>query len=420
MTGPPAGIQPFADFVEGVKRAADPVRLRARKRASADPLAEARRHVLRQYEGATAEHSFADATGAVFDCIPIEQQASVRLTGEAPPPVAPSCPLPEGEAPPPSRFEQFPDGRLDRFGNAMRAPPGTIPVRRLTVERLSSAGLDRITSKGATPPAAAPLPGDPSAPAAGDASHRYASGTHSVANRGCHACLSVWRPALDTAAKGHGFSLGQVWVIGGTGAALQSVEVGYQVYPNLYGHTHPALFIYYTKANHTFGNGGYNLDVPAFVQTNGAWAFGASLEPSASIGGQQRYIEVAFYLTDARWWLYLGGTATTNAVGYYPVSVFAGGAMATQGSRVDIGGETVATEQADGTTHFPPMGSGQHAAGKWQQAAYIRNMRYFPTNGGSTHLAPGFPVAASQGYSRALEDYQAPWNRTLWYGGPGG
>jgi Neprosin/Pentapeptide repeats (8 copies) len=267
--------------------------------------------------------------------------------------------------------------------------------------RLAAPGSSLDTS-GETPDIAADVP----------ATHRWAHASQGIANLGGHSRISLWDPPIGA---NQIFSLAQHWYAGGSGSGLQTAEVGWQVYPQKYGNTNPVFFIYYTSGNYQAGTGCYNLDCTAFVQTNGAWAIGGALSPWSTRGGQQYEMEFAFYLSQGRWWLYVGGEAGSNAIGYYPVSVYKGGALASQASSIDYGGETV------GTTSWPQMGSGAFANAGWQQAAYQRDIRYYPTAGGGSRNASLTAAAASPGcYTAAVTLYGAPWNETLYFGGPGG
>src|SRR5215471_15660517 len=54
-------------------------------------FAEMKAHILELYKGVEARHSFMDESGAIFDCVPIEQQPSLRgSAGKVP--VAPALP----------------------------------------------------------------------------------------------------------------------------------------------------------------------------------------------------------------------------------------------------------------------------------------------------------------------------------------
>jgi hypothetical protein len=66
------------------------------------------------------------------------------------------------------------------------------------------------------------------------------------------------------------------------------------------------------------------------------------------------------------------------------------------------------------------MGSGAFANAGWQQAAYQRDIHYYVDSGTSQH-ASLTPIAASPGcYTVQLAQFGAPWNQTIFFGGPGG
>ena len=190
--------------------------------------------------------------------------------------------------------------------------------------------------------------------------------------------------------------------------------MGWQVYPQKYGNTKPVLFIYYTSGNYQPGTGCYNLDCTGFVQTNPRWAIGGAISPWNTRGGQQYEIAIAFFLFQGRWWLYVGGEASTNAIGYYPVSVYRSGALASGAASIDYGGETV------GTTSFPPMGSGAFANAGWQQAAYQRDIRYYPPGGGTRNASLTGAAASPRCYTVTVNLFAPTWNETIFFGGPGG
>ena len=91
---------------------------------------------------------------------------------------------------------------------------------------------------------------------------------------------------------------------------------------------------------------------------------------------------LAAFLTDAKWWVYAGGKAPENAVGYYPNSWWNGGPMAAGAHKVDFGGEVAGFTEDDGVQYFGGMGSGQRVGtGSWRHIAYIRHMQYFDMQG---------------------------------------
>ena len=391
-----------------------------------DAFGSMKAHVLGLYKGVEATHSFEDDNGSIFDCIPIQQQPSLRGAAAATPtslPTADKKPAANAEAA--ANQQSIPivaplsAGQKDRHGNARHCPEGHIPMRRVLLEEMARFKdvrqfLQKSPTGGGRPPhsetpKSSHAKEDP-IQAAVAATHRWAHAYQNVANLGGHDFINVWKPSIGA---NQIFSLSQHWYVGGSGGGLQTAEVGWQVYPGLYGNSNPCLFIYWTADGYQ-NTGCYNLSCTAFVQTSHVWTFGGALAPVSTYGGTQYELQVAFYLYQGNWWLYLQGTDAAHAVGYYPTSIYKGGAMATAAAEIDYGGETV------GTTSFPPMGSGHFASEGFGKACYQRDIYYFPTGGGGTYanLTPSQAWPAC--YTVQKVNYAPPWNDTIYYGGPGG
>jgi hypothetical protein len=422
----PLGITPFRQFVDSLNNVQPEVHLRAATSVVRDVSAirEMHDHLVRHYQGVEAQHSFVDENDSVFDCIPIEQQPGLR-GHRGRPAAAPD--LPQGGAGPAPGAHQLvqlhPDYR-DRHGNRKHAPEGTIPMRRLTLEDLtrfqtlqhffqkSPFGSQRPPHESgpAAPTTPQPSGGIPPSGPSVPATHRWAHAYQSVDNLGGSSFLNVWDPAIGA---NQVFSLSQHWYTAGGGGNLQTAEVGWQVYPQFYGKTQPVLFIYWTADDYQ-KTGCYNLTCSAFVQTSNAYALGGVLSPWSTSGGQQYELQMSYYLTGGNWWLYINGGAAANAIGYYPTSLYRGGAMASKATEIDYGGEVV------GTTSWPPMGGGAFANQGWQHAAYQRDIRYFPSAGGNVSAKLTAVAASPQCFTSAVTMSAAPWNETLYFGGPGG
>jgi len=423
----PKGITSFKQFLDHVNSSkhADFLGKATSKVAREDAFAEMRAHIQKLYEKTEAPHSFVDENGSIFDCIPIEQQPSLK-GAHAPIPKAPDLPHAAPAAAGATAYDQKdqpvpaqlgPD-KHDKYGNVMQCPAGTIPVRRVTLDDMSRfenlRGFLRKTPTGGAEPPRAEAPRAPNTPVLTGqvaATHRWAHAFQNVSNVGGHSFLNLWKPAIGA---NQIFSLSQHWYTGGSGNGLQTAEVGWQVYPQFYGNSNPVFFIYWTADGYN-NTGCYNLTCSAFVQTNNSWAIGGAIpQPYSTLNGAQYSLEVSFYLSGGRWWLYVKGTQSANAIGYYPVSIYNNGALAGHASGIDYGGETV------GTTSFPPMGSGQFANQGFGKAAYQRQIYYFPTAGGSAWAN----LTASQSwpncYTAQVNNYGSPWNESLWFGGPGG
>jgi hypothetical protein len=415
-------ITPFKEFIDSVNQAKPETFAAAvaaasttGKRANAQAITEMRAHILKHYEGVTVQHSFVDANGSIFDCVPVEQQPGLRGK-ETTVPKAPDLPQPaephaagakdERQA---SHIESpLGPGKVDTLGNKMECPDGTIPMRRLTLEGMSRfESLQQFFQKSPLDKEVRPPQGASPNVAA---THKWAHAFQNVNNIGGHSFINIWKPAIGA---NQIFSLSQHWYVGGSGAALQTAEVGLQVYPGLYGGPNPCFFIYWTADDYN-KTGCYNLTCSNFVQTNKSWPIGGAIGPISTYGGQQWELEIAYYLTGGRWWLYVKGTAAANAIGYYPASQYGNGVMATHAAEIDYGGEVV------GTTSWPPMGSGHLAAEGWQKACYQRQIYYYQTGGGSAWASLTPSTTSPQCYTVTVNNFASPWNETIFYGGPGG
>jgi hypothetical protein len=407
-------LKAYLDSVQSANHATFAARAGS-KVAHEDAFGEMKAHILKHYEKTEAPHSFMDETGAIFDCIPVEQQPALRGSKESVPSTFPD--LPGHEAQTAAKDERqdalitSPLGadKKDHHGNVMHCPAGTIPMRRVTLEDLTRfptlRDFFRKGPRGAgRPPRAAEPPTVP-------ATHRWAHAYQNVNAGGGHSFLNLWDPPIGA---NQIFSLSQHWYVGGSGGNLQTVECGWQVYPGMYGDAKAHLFSYYTADDyHTTGC--YNLTCGAFVQTSPSFAPGMALSLVSVVGGPQYVMELAYWHTAGRWYLYYNGTAGSNVIGYYPDSLFKGGALTHNATEIDYGGETV------GTTSFPPMGSGHFASEGWQKAAYQRTIGYYPPAGGAMVNANLTPSASWPNcYTAQVVLYAAPWSETLWFGGPGG
>ncbi len=409
MTTDNIGIQGFSKFIDSISAARHEAYAvkPAAKVQDASEFDAMKAHILGLYEGVEVQHSFVDENGQVFDCIPVEQQPSLRggSTPPASPPDAPSAALSGKTLGPALSVEPLRSDRRDRFGRAMACPPGTIPMRRVTLDEMSQketlrdffrkapGGVGRHPRLG--PEGIAPNV------------HKWAHAYQAVDNLGGHSYLNLWAPAVGSQI----FSLSQHWYAGGS--PVQTVEIGWQVYPGKYQTNYPALFIYWTADGYQT-TGCYNLDCSAFVQTNPNWHLGGAVSPISTYGGAQYELALAAYLYAGNWWLYAGGFGSGNAIGYYPASLYGAGPLATHASNVDYGGEVV------DVTAWPPMGSGAFASDWWTHAAYQRDIESFPTGGGTQNTSLTGVQDSANCFTIDVGFAAAPWNEYCFFGGPGG
>lgn len=447
------GIKPLGEHLADVEARGSEVRRRATREARAmrtedrDFLGRAADAIARHYQGVPVERSFTDASGAVFDAVPVETQPGFRRSGEASP--AKPAGLPgSGEA---RRTARGFAGGTDGFGNPQGAPRGAVPMRRETLEEAElwrghrkSAPLDPGAAAGAEPSTPAdPLP-------AGTNQHRYVWTQMGVGtlNRGGYAHHSAHRVPID-AAKDQWFSLTQQWYTRGAqhweqGVPLtdpkMTVELGIHNMPRVFGTPGPTLWVGSTNNgyNHGAAEGGFHYNLrpgSGFVQTNPDWGLGMDLSPFSALGGPQYVLGFGAHLEGDRWWVYVAGGTADDAVGYWPASWWAlNPAMAQASDKPQWGTETSTNALADGTIHYPPIGSGAPAADGWRRAAYIRDLIYYGDDGVAravpamtsvasiADLLPGQATSRHTpdiGYTGSSRFYAAPWGRTLWYGGPG-
>jgi hypothetical protein len=244
-------------------------------------------------------------------------------------------------------------------------------MRRVTLEEVTRfENLQRFFRKGGRDKGHPRLTPRPAADAA---IHRYAHAYQIVNNNGGSSRLNLWSPVPTP----HNFSLSQHWYAGGSGGGLQTVEAGWQVYPDKYNTSKAVLFIYWTADGYR-NTGNYNLDKPAFVQTDHSWVLGGTFDKYSTPGGEQREFCVHWQrdTSNGNWWLFLQGSGNLTPIGYYPRSLFGNGQMANFATDIDYGGEVTGAVSGQ-------MGSGQFASTGWQHAAYQRTIFYFPTGGSS-------------------------------------
>lgn len=378
---------------------------------SAGHFEEMRNYLIAHYANIEVPKSFEDHNGQIWDCIPVEQQPSLKRSGK-PPAKAPAPPaIKSTDSKPPAQLSRsfLSEQKQDKQGNQLSCPPGHIPVRRVVMDELIQfKNLNDFRNK--TPRQKGPASISPLEQDTETEIHKYAHAAQTVDNLGGHSFISIWQPPI---VNDQVFSLLQQWYVAGDGDQLQTAEAGWQVYPGKYKTAEPCLFIYWTADNYK-NTGYYNLDGSGFVQTNNKWALGGPLTGSiSSPGGPYYELEITWSLADGNWWLYINGLTADDAVGYLPVAVYQGGPLATNASVIDYGGETV------GSTSWPPMGSSEFANQGSNGAAWQRGINYFDPAGASqwANLTKyeDFPNC----YTIDLGSDDS-WGTYFYLGGPGG
>jgi hypothetical protein len=413
---------PFAQFLASTKdaKAADYIgkqNVRVRDEAA---FQEMRSHILSLYEGVTVKRSFVD-DGRYVDCVPFDQQPSLRgkTEGEL------RRPAPGGSAVAPPKSQKgekqprtarsldltLSKGKRDRFGNEMYCAKDTVPIRRITIDDIvrfptlsdflragkwDDGSLDRdgkIHPNRINP--------------ADTSSHYYARGYQFVDNFGSDAWLNVWSPTVAT----HHMSLSQLWVVGSEGEGKQTIEAGWQVYPDKWNSDKAALFIFYTTKN--YSDGCYNLDCAGFVQIANNVYLGRGFTNYSATNATQWGFNLQWKRhTDGNWWLFYKGPGNYIAVGYYPKSLFGSGALASKATKVAYGGED------SGEPSAKQMGSGALAAEGWQKAAYQNRAFYIDTSTVSQWANLTKYEPNPECYTATINNIFGSWGTYLYFGGP--
>jgi len=350
-------------------------------------------------------------SGQVIDWIPRSSQTRDGVVA-SPPPLERS--LPAGDAT--ATFELIEQPHA-------RGPAGTVPILRRDVDEVLNgdlpAGVDDFLSKyGRAADRGVVLDrssGDPAQP--GEAAHEYAYSGQRVQNFGGDGFLNVWDPYVFKSSE---FSLAQVAVSRGTkGAAVQTVEAGWQDYCDLYGDYSPHLFIFYTTNGYDSQGdniGGYNLDVDGFVQVSSEIFPGARITGFSSLGGHMKVLSFRVQLYRSNWWIRI----KDQWVGYYPAKLFSKNGLRYSAEKIHWYGEIVDAD--DDINSSTDMGSGQFASEGYKKAAYMRNLRTYHLSDGFAHdYDPDLFLESDPGcYTLKVHALSGTaWGSYLWYGGPG-
>jgi hypothetical protein len=408
----PDRFVPFDQFLENTRSAyPDDVMGRPESKvANSAALEEMRQAILNRYKGVEVTHSFL-LDGQHYDCVPVNQQPAFRTYGlktaaQAPPLALINRPKTSPEVE--NLKSPEPIQPFDESGNSTQCEEHTVPLLRTTLETMSHfASLQQFYQKvpgNAVHTALSQRFLDPSV-----ASHKYSFTYQYVNNLGGNSNLNLWNPYVNTAA-GEIFSLSQEWYIGGSGAGTQTEEVGWVVYPAMFGNSEKAHFFIFSTPD-DYATGCWNNSCGDFVQVAVSGLLGATWNNYSSSGGPQYEISAEYYLYQGNWWLGYDGTW----VGYYPGSKYHGGQNTRYAQIIEFGTEGV------GTTIWPPEGSGAFSSRGFGYAAYQRNLYYINTAGTSVwdSLNPDEPSPACYTITGPYTNTGA-WSRYFYEGGPGG
>lgn len=176
-------VEPFAEFLDRTANArpeqyAEAMHAAAERSGlsserSIEEFERMKRYILSYYEGVTPVHSFLTSAGQAVDCVPFEQQPSLRVAraagfptdSSAPPPLpvlgislphnaAPQSAPVSGTSLPPGAPSSSPPPSALPGARPSLIPPGTVPLLRISLDRLIPMGtLDSFFRKSVGHPA---------------------------------------------------------------------------------------------------------------------------------------------------------------------------------------------------------------------------------------------------------------------------
>lgn len=368
----------FKDFIENTRSAPVTNFVSRAETKVKEPATfeEMRQAILERYKGVEASHSFV-LDSQHYDCVPINQQPAFRIYGLRS--VAPAPPaellqhqvVNEAHVARARGIEE--DQLFDVFGNSTRCEANTVPLLRTTLETMSNfASLKQYYSKSPDNVAPAILTRRAVTSAITPAvasTHKYATADQEVNNWGGNSNISIYSPGVNRP-KGETFSLSQEWYDGGAGLSLQTVEVGWIVYPNMFNSSEQSHFFIFSTPD-GYRSGCYNNTCGDFVQVAESGVLGSTFSNYSVLGGTQYEVSAEYRFYQGNWWLGKDGTW----IGYYPGTKYGGGQLDQYAEHIEFGTETV------GTTIWPPSGSGRFATDGPNYAAYQHNLYYLDLNG---------------------------------------
>jgi Neprosin len=318
-----------------------------------------------RYTAKDVRHSFHTKFGETIDCVDFFAQPGVKAMAAAGRPIT-NLPTPAVK---PTMSPDLKDvlftGTLDDQGAPRACPADSVPIVRLTPERIRAAGglsafLGAHKKKGTGQKGGAPAaPPGADRPNYAHTIQGYNGGASLIAG---FATLNIQTPSV---LQPDDHSLIQTWTTSWSDGNLETVECGSTVDPEVNGDRNPHFFIYAT--NNNYGDGCYNNngdtgDCLGWIGAPGAYLAPGMTLTSSTFNGQQEELVVTVQLGDvgygAEGWNIYGA-------GVYPSSDF-GSAMAEAATGFQVGGEVYDVT----SSWYVPMGSGAEAKADYGQAAY--------------------------------------------------
>ncbi|KAG6515751.1 hypothetical protein ZIOFF_026180 [Zingiber officinale] len=322
---------------------------------------EVRRHLKRFNK--TPVKSIKSPDGDIIDCVHISHQPAFdhpflkNHTIQMRPSFHPEKLLDDGKA------TSQKEAMVQQWHQNGRCPEDTIPIRRTTMNDVLRASSVKRYGRKKHKDIPNPLSFDPNLLNENNGHQHAIAYAEGEKYYGAKATINVWQPKVQ---ESNEFSLSQLWILGGSfGEDLNSIEVGWQVSPDLYGDNYTRLFTYWTDPK------------------------------------------------EGHWWMQFG---RDYVLGYWPSFLFS--YLADSASMIQWGGEAVNSEP-DGVHTATEMGSGHFAEEGYSKASYFRNIQIVD---GSNNLRAPTRVGSFTEQSNCYNvqnGNNGEWGQYFYYGGPG-
>ncbi|KAK1413345.1 hypothetical protein QVD17_35117 [Tagetes erecta] len=287
-----------------------------------------------------------------------------------------------------------------------RCPKGTIPIRRANENDLRHREKKNFFATRQNSSFDSQL--------SGGNNHEYAVISATGKYFGAQGVFNIWNPMTNY----NEMTIGQLWLV--AVPIAQTIEVGWQVYPQKYGSSDTRLFIYSTSDGYNHVKC-YNLECAenGFFQNNFDIVLGGSLAPTSQIDGAQYEMKIVVWKDgmDGEWWLQVNG----HTLGYWPSKLFTYLNDGTSG--VQWGGE-VAPASVSGDPHTTTqMGSGAFPDRGYMEASYIKNLQILDHPTPAKYRNPDVLqsiVTDRNCYDiKVGADDRPDWDTYIFFGGPG-
>ncbi|TVU31668.1 hypothetical protein EJB05_23366 [Eragrostis curvula] len=191
---------------------------------------------------------------------------------------------------------------------------------------------------------------------------------------------------------------------------LDTITVGWLVYPSHFKDSHTHFFTYWTRDAYR-NTGCLNMDCPGFQLASGSTVTpGDTISPVSDANGARQSITIKLFKdkSSGDWWLHYGFNSAPTVVGHFPASLF--DSLSKKATRITFGGHVTYTKYVSS----PPMGNGAFPSDK---AASFWDLQFIGEDGNSTPINRDLMSIITDESSYSVSPIDGA---KFTYGGPGG